>query len=320
MKAVVFHGVGDIRVDEVAEPQLQEATDAIVRLTASAICGTDLHFVRGTMAGTRPGTILGHEGVGVVEEVGDDVRNLSPGDRVVICSTIACGHCSYCRAGYFAQCDNANPNGKLAGTAFFGGPEPTGPFDGLQAQRARIPYASTTLVRLPHEVSDEQALPISDIFPTGWFGAKLAEVSEGDTVAVFGCGPVGQFAIISAFLQGASRVLAVDAIPDRLEAARSHTAEVIDFEAEDPVEAIRRLTGGIGVDKAIDAVGVDATSPGGGTGPPNAQDETFAPGDAPSQGCAGRSTRWPRRARWRSSVSIRRTCRASRSARRSTRT
>lgn len=302
MKAVVFHGVGDIRVDEVAEPQLQEATDAIVRLTASAICGTDLHFVRGTMAGTRPGTILGHEGVGVVEEVGDDVRNLSPGDRVVICSTIACGHCSYCRAGYFAQCDNANPNGKLAGTAFFGGPEPTGPFDGLQAQRARIPYASTTLVRLPHEVSDEQALPISDIFPTGWFGAKLAEVSEGDTVAVFGCGPVGQFAIISAFLQGASRVLAVDAIPDRLEAARSHTAEVIDFEAEDPVEAIRRLTGGIGVDKAIDAVGVDATSPDGGPAAPsgdeqeqsageladvapetNPQGETFVPGDAPSQ-------------------------------------
>jgi len=302
VKAVVFHGVGDIRVDEVAEPQLQEATDAIVRLTASAICGTDLHFVRGTMAGTRPGTILGHEGVGVVEEVGDDVRNLSPGDRVVICSTIACGHCSYCRAGYFAQCDNANPNGKLAGTAFFGGPEPTGPFDGLQAQRARIPYASTTLVRLPHEVSDEQALPISDIFPTGWFGAKLAEVSEGDTVAVFGCGPVGQFAIISAFLQGASRVLAVDAIPDRLEAARSHTAEVIDFEAEDPVEAIRRLTGGIGVDKAIDAVGVDATSPDGGPAAPsgdeqeqsageladvapetNPQGETFVPGDAPSQ-------------------------------------
>jgi threonine dehydrogenase-like Zn-dependent dehydrogenase len=220
---------------------------------------------------------------------------------VVVCSTIACGHCSYCRVGYFAQCDNANPNGKLAGTAFFGGPESTGPFDGLQAGRARIPYANTTLVRLPHEVSDEQALPISDIFPTGWFGAKLAEVSEGDTVAVFGCGPVGQFAIISAFLQGASRVLAVDAIPDRLEAARSHTAEVIDFEAEDPVETIRRLTGGIGVDKAIDAVGVDATSPEGGpaassdhdeqsarelaavASETNPQGETFVPGDAPSQ-------------------------------------
>jgi len=195
---------------------------------------------------------------------------------VVICSTIACGHCSYCRAGYFAQCDNANPNGKLAGTAFFGGPESTGPFDGLQAERARIPYANTTLVRLPHEVSDEQALPISDIFPTGWFGAKLAEVSEGDTVAVFGCGPVGQFAIISAFLQGASRVLAVDAIPDRLEAARSHTAEVIDFEAEDPVEAIRRLTGGIGVDKAIDAVGVDATSPDAGPAASSDHDEQSA--------------------------------------------
>lgn len=174
-----------------------------------------------------------------MEEVGSDVRNLSVGDGVVVCSMIACGSCSYCRAGYFAPCDNANPGGPLAGTAFFGGPEATSGFDGLQAGRARIPFAHMTLVRLPDEVSDDQALPISDIFPTGWFGAKLAEASSGDTVAVFVCGPVGQFAIISAFLQGASRVLAVDAIPDRLAVARSHDAEVIDFESEDPVEAIR---------------------------------------------------------------------------------
>src|SRR4051812_29700577 len=258
MKAVVFHGVGDIRVDDVPDPTLQDPEDAIVRLTASAICGTDLHFVRGTMAGMKPGTILGHEGVGVVEELGSMVRNLNPGDRVVICSTIACGTCSYCRAGYFAQCDRANPNGPQAGTAFFGGPEQTGPFDGLQAERARIPFAHTGLVRLPDEVSDEQAILISDIFPTGYFGAALAEVGDGDTVAVFGAGPVGVFSVISARLMGAGRILCVDQHPDRLDMARRAGAETIDFTADDPIDAIRELTGGVGPDRAIDAVGVDA--------------------------------------------------------------
>jgi threonine dehydrogenase-like Zn-dependent dehydrogenase len=261
MKALVFHAVGDIRLDDVPDPQLQEPTDAIVRLTSSAICGTDLHFVRGTMAGMKEGTILGHEGVGVVEELGPDVRNFDVGDRVVICSTIACGACSYCRAGYFAQCDRANPNGPEAGTAFFGGPEQTGPIDGLQAERARIPFAHTTMVKLPHEVSDEQAIPISDIFPTGWFGARLAEVGDGDTVAVFGAGPVGQFAVVSALLQGAGRVLCVDHRADRLAMARRHGAETIDFGAEDPLETLKRLTGGVGPDRVIDAVGVDAEGP-----------------------------------------------------------
>jgi threonine dehydrogenase-like Zn-dependent dehydrogenase len=261
MRALVFHAVGDIRVDDVPDPQIEDPTDVVVRLTSSAICGTDLHFVRGTMSGMTPGTILGHEGVGVVEAVGDDVRNLEPGDRVVIPSTIACGSCSYCRAGYFAQCDNANPNGSDAGTAFFGGPEATGPFDGLQAEKARIPYGNVGLVKLPDEVSDEQAILISDIWPTGWFGAKLAEIGDGDTVAVFGCGPVGQFAILSAKLQGAGRVLAVDQKPDRLAMARRQGAEVIDFSAEDPVETLKRLTGGVGPDRVIDAVGVDAEGP-----------------------------------------------------------
>src|SRR3954451_15080109 len=142
MKAVVFHDVGDIRIDDVPEPKLQEPTDAIVRLTSSAICGTDLHFVRGTMSGMKPGTILGHEGVGIVEQLGQDVRNLDIGDRVVVCSTIACGTCSYCRAGYYAKCDNSNPKGKTAGTVFFGGPETAGSLDGLQAEKARIPFAN----------------------------------------------------------------------------------------------------------------------------------------------------------------------------------
>src|SRR3954453_1398061 len=176
MKAVVFHGIGDIRLDRVADPKIKDENDAIVRLTASAICGTDLHMVRGTFPGIKPGTILGHEGVGVVEEVGKGVRNLRAGDRVVIPSTIACGYCSYCRSGYFSQCDNANPNGSQAGTAFFGGPAMTGPFDGLQAEFARVPFAHVGLCKLPEEVSDDQAILISDIFPTAYFGAELAEI------------------------------------------------------------------------------------------------------------------------------------------------
>lgn len=262
MKAVVFHDIGDIRLDNVPEPKIKDPTDAIVRLTASAICGTDLHMIRGTMPGMEKGTILGHEGVGIVEEVGKEVRDLRPGDRVVIPSTIACGSCSYCRAGYYAQCDTANPNGSQAGTCFFGGPGPTGPIDGLQAEYARIPFANVGLVRVMDEITDDQALMISDIFPTGYFAAELAEIKPGDTVVIFGCGPVGLFSIISATLLNAGRVLAVDREPTRLDMACQLGAETIDFEKEDPVEVIRELTGGIGPDRAIDAVGIDAEPPG----------------------------------------------------------
>jgi threonine dehydrogenase-like Zn-dependent dehydrogenase len=271
MKAVVYHGIGDIRLEDVPEPKIQQPTDAIVRLTSSAICGTDLHFVCGTMSGMKEGTILGHEGVGVVEEIGPDVRNLRPGDRVVIPSTIGCGYCSYCRAGYYAQCDNANPNGPAAGTAFFGGPEATGPFDGLQAEYARIPYANVGPVKLPENVTDEEAILVSDMFPTGYFGAEIAEVETGDTVAVLGLGAVGQFAVASAKILGAGRIIAVDRIPTRLETARAQGAEVVNFDEEDPVETIGRPTGGIGVDRVIEAVGVDAESPN--TGPAAPSDE-----------------------------------------------
>lgn len=258
MKAVVFHGIGDIRLDDVPEPRIEEPTDAIVRLTASAICGTDLHFVRGTVSGMKPGTILGHEGVGVVEELGSLVRNIDVGDRVIIPSTVACGSCAYCRAGYYAQCDVANPGGNRAGTAFFGGPEANGAIPGLQAEKARVPFAHVGLVKIPDDVSDDQAILMSDIFPTGWFGAELAEVTDGDTVAVFGCGPVGQFAIASAKLMGAGRVFAVDRHEDRLAMARRQGAETINFERDDPVQTILDLTRNIGVDRVIDAVGVDA--------------------------------------------------------------
>lgn len=261
MKAVVFHGIGDIRLDDVKEPTIQDANDAIVRITSSAICGTDLHMIRGTLGPMKPGTILGHEAVGVVEEVGSGVRNLAVGDRVVIPSTISCGFCSYCRTGYYAQCDTANPNGSRAGTAFFGGPTMSGPFDGLQAEFARIPFANVGPVKLPEEVTDDQAILLSDIFPTAYFGAQLAEITPGDTVAVFGCGPVGQFCITSAKILGAGRIIAVDTVPSRLAMARAQGAEVIDFNAEDPVSSILEMTGGIGVDRAIDAVGIDAERP-----------------------------------------------------------
>jgi len=261
MKAVVFHGVGDIRLDEVKAPRIRDSTDAIVRVTASAICGTDLHMVRGTLSGMKSGTILGHEAVGVVEETGSGVRNLKKGDRVIVPSTIACGNCVYCRAGYYSQCDNANPLGKLAGTAFFGGPMETGGFDGLQAEFARVPFANIGPVEIPDEVPDEDALLLSDIFPTAYFAADIAGIEPGDAVAVWGCGPVGQFAIASANLMGAGRVIAIDRVPSRLDMARGQGAEVINFDQEHPVLAILEMTKGIGVDRAIDAVGVDADKP-----------------------------------------------------------
>jgi threonine dehydrogenase-like Zn-dependent dehydrogenase len=180
---------------------------------------------------------------------------------VVIPSTIACGYCSYCRSGYYSQCDHANPNGPAAGTAFYGGPAGTGGFHGLQAEFGRVPFAASSLVKLPDGVDDDRAILLSDIFPTAYFGADLAEIQEGDAVVVFGCGPVGQFAIASAKLHNAGRIFAVDCIESRLEMARAQGAEAINFNEEDPMEVLQRLTGGIGPDRAIDAVGVDAVSP-----------------------------------------------------------
>lgn len=304
MRAVVFRGVGDIRLEKVPEPKLQKPNDAIVRLTASAICGTDLHMIRGTLPGMVPGTILGHEGVGVVEEAGSAVRNFRAGDRVVVPSTIACGNCSYCRAGYYSQCDNANPNGPSAGTAFYGGPATTGPFDGMQAEFVRVPFANINLVKIPDGVTDDEAILLSDIFPTGYMAAELAEIHPGSTVAVLGAGPVGQFAIASARLLNAGRIFAIDAIPSRLEMARTQGAECINFEEEDPVQAIKGFTAGIGVDRVIDCVGVDANRPHHGPsaakgllksprfrmertkttmGKESPSDGNWYPGDAPSQ-------------------------------------
>jgi threonine dehydrogenase-like Zn-dependent dehydrogenase len=303
MKAVVFHGIGDIRMDNVSEPKIKDANDVIVRLTASAICGTDLHMVRGTFVGMKPGRVLGHEGVGVVEQVGANVRNFRRGDRVVVGSTSACGSCNYCRAGYYAQCNNANPMGPNAGTAFFGGPEMAGGFDGMQAEYVRVPYGNVGCVGIPEGVSDDQAILISDIFPTGYMAAEIAEIKPGDAVCVFGCGPVGQFAIASAKLMNAGRIFAVDCIPSRLEMARVQGAEVIDFNRENPVDVLRQLTNGSGPDRVIDCVGVDAVHAHHGPATKeaaaksaefkmeqkkvapktNPQDGNWEPGDAPSQ-------------------------------------
>lgn len=256
MKAVVFHGVGDIRLDDVREPKVQDQTDAILQLTASAICGTDLHFIRGSMKGMEPGKIIGHEAVGIVRETGKEVRNLKEGDRVVVGSTIACGYCSYCRDGYYSQCDNANPNAPA--TAFYGGPKEAGPYEGLQAEYARIPFAYVNALKLPDNVSDDDAILLSDIVPTAMFAVDMADIKPGRTVAVLGCGPVGQMAIACAKLKDAGRIIAVDAEPDRLQTAQNQGAEVVDFSREEPTEVIKEMTGGVGVDRVIECIGVDA--------------------------------------------------------------
>lgn len=295
MRAVVFHAPGHISLDQVPDPRIQQPTDAIVRITTTAICGTDLHAVRGSMPGMVPGTILGHEGVGEVVEVGSSCRNFAPGDRVLVSSTVACGNCPYCRRAEYSQCDVANPNGPSAGTCFFGGPQGTGPVDGMQAEYVRVPFAATTLVRLPDDVSDEDGVLLTDVFPTAWFGARLAAVAPGDTVAVYGAGPVGQLAAVSARVQGAGRVLVVDGVASRLETARWHNFETVDFNREDPVEVIRDLTGGVGVDKVIDAVGIDAQAPR--RGPAARTTEREAAQDAAEQQAAAPDAR-PDGPRW----------------------
>jgi len=260
MKAVVFHGVGDVRLDNVPTPKLKAPTDAIVRITASAICGTDLHLIRGTMPGVKTGRIIGHEALGIIEEVGSELRNFRKGDRVIVPSTVGCGSCLYCRAGFFSQCDRINPAGKLAGTVFFGGPEEAGGLDGLQAEYARVPNAAANLMLLPGEIDDDQGIMMSDILPTSYQAAEMAKIRSGDTVAIFGCGPVGMLAVACAQHLGAGRVFAIDQVPSRLDHAQSHGAEAIDFSKEDPVEVLRELTDGSGPDCVIDAVGIDAAT------------------------------------------------------------
>jgi threonine dehydrogenase-like Zn-dependent dehydrogenase len=261
MKALVLKGVGNIALEEVADPVIKDSTDAIVKITMTTICGTDLHSVRGTMPGYKPGTVLGHEGVGIVEQIGANVRTIKVGDRVIMLSTIGCGQCKYCKKGDYSQCDNANPLGPNAGTVFYGGPLEAGGLNGMQAQKVRVPFADVSLIKVPDSLSDLQVILLSDILPTSYMAVENASPIPEDMVAVFGCGPVGQLAIACLKIVGVKKIFAIDRVPSRLAMAESQGAHAINFDEVDPVKELKRLTDDHGPSKIIDAVGIDAQHP-----------------------------------------------------------
>jgi threonine dehydrogenase-like Zn-dependent dehydrogenase len=270
MKANCWTGRKRVEVEDVPDPTILNPRDAIVRITSTAICGSDLHLYNGFMPGMARGDIIGHEFMGEVVETGRAVKNLKVGDRVVVPFPISCGNCFFCRKELFSLCENSNPNAaaaeKLWGhspAGVYGYSHILGGYAGGQAEYARVPYADVGPIKVDG-LPDEQVLFLSDILPTGWMAAENCGIEPGDTVAVWGCGPVGQFAIVSAFLQGAERVIAIDRFPYRLEMARKHTrAETINYEeVTDLSEALKELTGGRGPDRCIDAVGLEAHAPG----------------------------------------------------------
>lgn len=269
MKAVCWMGKSKVETLTVADPQLLNPHDAIIKITRTAICGSDLHLYDGFIPTMESGDILGHEFMGIVEEVGKDVTTLHRGDRVVVPFTIACGNCLFCKKKLWSACDNSNPNAHLmeaaygySGSGLFGYSHMMGGYAGGQAQYARVPFANVGPLKIESDLSDEKVLFLSDIFPTGYMAAENAQIQPGDTVAVWGCGPVGQFAIASAFMLGAARVIAIDRLPERLELARSLGAITVDYSEEDVsvLTALKDLTGGIGSDGCIDAVGLEAHS------------------------------------------------------------
>jgi len=259
-------GKNDVRVEQVPDPTILNPHDAIVRITSTAICGSDLHLYNGFIPSMEKGDILGHEFMGEVMEVGKDVKKLKVGDRVVVPFPIACGHCHSCESHLYSVCENSNPNAwmaeKLWGyspAGIFGYSHMLGGYAGGQAEYARVPYADVGPIKVPDGVPDEQVLFLSDIFPTGYMGADNCNIKPGDTIAVWGCGPVGQFAIKSAFLLGAERVIAIDRFPYRLRMAREKAgAETLNYEEVDVHEALKEMTGGRGPDACIDAVGMEA--------------------------------------------------------------
>jgi len=265
MKAVCWCGTGRLRVEEVPEPRIVNARDAIIKVTSTAICGSDLHLYDGFIPTMQRGDILGHEFMGEVVEVGPGVTSLSVGDRVVVPFPIACGNCLSCQDGLFSLCENSNPNAwmaeKLWGyspAGIFGYSHLLGGYAGGQAQYVRVPFADVGPIKVPEGMTDEQALFLSDIFPTGYMAAENCEIRQGDTVAVWGCGPVGQFAIRSAFMLGAGRVIGIDRVPERLRMAEAGGAETLNFEEADVLEALKEMTGGRGPDGCIEAVGMEA--------------------------------------------------------------
>jgi len=266
MKAVVWHGVDDVRVERVPDPELINPRDAIIKVSTTAICGSDLHLLDGFIPTMKEGDVLGHEFMGEVVAVGKGNQKLKVGDRVVVPFTIACGHCFFCERQLWSACDNSNPNAWMAeklygfsGSGLFGYSHMMGGYAGGQAEYVRVPFADVGPIKVPSTFTDEQVLFLSDIFPTGYMAAEHCEIHPGDTIAVWGCGPVGQFAIASALMLGAERVVAIDSVPERLAMAeRRQGVDVVNLDKEDVFERVKVLTGGRGPDACIDAVGLEA--------------------------------------------------------------
>src|SRR5262245_55343499 len=271
MKATCWMGTRHIEVERVPDPKILSASDAIVKITSTAICGSDLHLYNGFIPTMKSGDILGHEFMGEVVDVGKGVQNLRVGDRVVVPFPIACGHCAQCERENFSLCENSNPNAWMAEKLWgyspcgiYGYSHMLGGYAGGQAEYARVPFADVGPLKIPEELTDEQVLFLSDIFPTGYMAAEACNIQPGDVVAVWGCGPVGQFAIVSAYLLGADRVIAIDRLPYRLQMARQRAgaSETINYEEVDVGDALDTMTGGRGPDACIDAVGMEGHAPG----------------------------------------------------------
>lgn len=271
MKANCWYGKHDVRVEEVNDPKILNRRDAVIKITKTAICGSDLHLYNGLIPTMEAGDILGHEFMGEVVECGPEVHRLKIGDRVVIAFPISCGNCFFCEKELFSLCENSNPNAPLAEKLFghspaglFGYSHMLGGFAGGQAQYARVPFADIGALKIPNGIPDEKVLFLSDIFPTGYMAAENCNIQPGDTVAVWGCGPVGQFAIASAKLLGAERVIAIDRFPERLRMAadKAGAAATINYEEDSVYETLMEMTGGLGPDACIDAVGMEAHAPG----------------------------------------------------------
>jgi threonine dehydrogenase-like Zn-dependent dehydrogenase len=265
MRALCWYGSGDVRVETVPDPILEDPKDAIIKITSTAICGSDLHLYDGYMPTMEKGDVLGHENMGEIVEVGSEVKNLRVGDRVVVPFNIACGECFFCKQQMFSLCDRSNPNEDMAKKAMghspsglFGYSHMLGGFWGGQAEYLRVPYANVGPLKLNNGIEDEKVLFLSDIFPTGYMAAENCNIQEGDTVAIWGCGPVGQFAIKSAFMLGAGRVIAIDNVPERLAMAASSGAETVNFDDVDVYETLMEMTNGRGPDSCMDAVGCEA--------------------------------------------------------------